>query len=73
VNDSAYVMNQILRNGVIAAYDNLLVVNATLSDLVGLYSCIVQDSLGRNSEMATFQVNGKILCSNHPLFLMQIF
>lgn len=48
-----------LRSGVSATYDNILQVNATPSDLVGQYSCIVHDSLRRNSEAATIQVNGR--------------
>ena len=59
-NDSSYMTTQILRNGVSATYDNLLAVSAAPSELVGVYSCTVQDSLGRNSLTSTIQVNGKL-------------
>ena len=46
VNDSSYVATQILRNGISATYDNILdILNATPSELVGVYSCTVQDYL----------------------------
>lgn len=58
-NDSSIITTQILRNGASASYDNVLNVNAPPSELVGVYSCIVHDSLGRNSGASTIQVNGE--------------
>ena len=57
-NNSSYHMAQFLRNGVTATYDNFLSVNALPFELVGEYSCIVQDSLGHYSAASTVQVNG---------------
>lgn len=57
-NESHYWTTQILTNGVTAAYNNFLSINASPSELVGEYSCIVRDSLGRHSETSTIQVNG---------------
>ena len=59
--NSSYTVSQVLRDGVSATYDNFLNINAAPSDLVGSYSCTVQDSLGRNSQTTTIQVNGKFL------------
>ena len=58
VNDSSYVTTQVLTNGITATYDNLLSISAPPSELIGEYSCIVHDSLGRNSETSTIQLNG---------------
>lgn len=57
-NDTFITTTQILRNGVSATYDNILTINAPPYELIGKYSCIVHDSLGRNSESSTIQVNG---------------
>ena len=57
-NSTNYEMIQILRNGISATYDNILFANASPYELIGVYSCIVHDSLGRNSETSTIQVNG---------------
>lgn len=59
VNDSSYVMTQVLTNGITATYDNLLSIDAPPSELIGEYSCIVHDSLGRNSGTSNIQLNGK--------------
>lgn len=59
-NNTIYTTTKVLTNGVTATYDNLLYISGTPSELVGLYSCIVHDSLGRNSEIATIQVNGEV-------------
>lgn len=73
-NDSSYTTAKILRNGVSATYDNLLAVNAAPSALVGVYSCIIHDSLGRNSQTATIPVNGickiiyRLMSNTYPLF-----
>ncbi len=58
-NSSSYVTTQILRDGISATYENLLDINAVPSELVGEYSCTVHDSLGRNSQTATFTINGR--------------
>lgn len=65
-SSSAYMTTQTLRDGVSATYDNLLSVTAIPSELVGVYSCIVQDSLGRNSQTVTIQIHG-----NANLLLIQ--
>ena len=57
-NTSSYTTTQALRNGTTASYDNLLDITGQYSELVGLYSCIVHDSLGHNSVPASLQVNG---------------
>lgn len=56
-----YTTTQILRDGITAKYDNLLNVDSTpsVSELLGTYSCIVQDSLRHRSEPASLQVNGR--------------
>ena len=64
--NSSFVVSQILRNGVSATYDNILAANATPSDLVGVYSCIIHDSLGRNSQPATMPINGRMVYTNVP-------
>ena len=57
-NTLSYTTNQVLRNGTTASYDNLLDISGQYSELVGTYSCIIHDSLGRNSVPASLQVNG---------------
>ena len=59
-NSTSYTTTQMLRDRISATYDNLLDVNAAPSELVGVFSCIVHDSLGRNSQEASVQVNGKL-------------
>ena len=58
-SSSSYNTSQQLRNGVTATYDNILSINAAPSELAGAYSCIIHDSLGRNSQTASIQVNGE--------------
>ena len=58
-NDLVYTTTQTLRDGTTASYDNLLEVSGHYSAIVGVYSCIIHDSLGRNSAPASLQVNGK--------------
>lgn len=58
-NDLVYTTTQTLMDGTTAAYDNLLEISGQYSTIVGLYSCIIHDSLGRNSAPASLQVNGK--------------
>lgn len=60
-NDLIFATNQILRSGTSATYDNLIEISGYYSELVGVYSCIIHDSLGRNSVPASIQVNGKII------------
>ena len=60
-NSSSYMTTQILRDGVSATYDNILDINAAPSDVIGVYSCTVQDSLGRNSQTAIFQIDGMMV------------
>ena len=57
-NTTSYSTTQVLKNGISATYDNILEIDAAPSELVGAYSCIVHDSLRRNSQTATIQVNG---------------
>ena len=57
-SDLSYTTNQVLRDGTSATYDNFLLVSGYYSELVGIYNCIVHDSLGRNSVPASLQVNG---------------
>lgn len=57
-NDTSIMATQILRNGVSATYDNILTINALPSELIGMYSCIVHNTLGHNSEASTIQVHG---------------
>ena len=65
-NDSSYFTSQVLRNGLTATYDNILSINSSPSELIGVYSCIVQDSLGRKSETSTIQVKGEFTCFLQP-------
>ena len=58
-NDLAYTTTQILRGGTTSTYDNLLEIGGYYSTIAGVYSCIIHDSLGRNSVPASLQVNGK--------------
>jgi len=58
-NDSSFRSYQILRDGLSSTYDNLLEISLSSSDITGLYSCIVHDSLGRNSQESTIEVKGK--------------
>ena len=58
LSDGNYSLTQILRDGTTAAYDNLIAANATPTELVGLYSCVVHDTLGHNSEVVTLEVKG---------------
>ena len=60
-NNSSYETVQILRNGMTATYDNYLLVNGSPSELLGVYSCIIHDSLGRNSGTSTVEVNGNYI------------
>ena len=57
--DGIYDSAQILRDGTRATYDNLIMINSPPGDLAGLYSCIVHDSLGHNSQRGTLQVKGE--------------
>lgn len=57
-NDLVYTPTQTLRDGTTASYDNLLEVSGRYSAIGGMYSCIIHDSLGRNSAPASLQVNG---------------
>ena len=57
-NTTSYSTTQVLRNGISATYDNILEIDAAPAELVGAYSCIVHDSLRRNSQTAAIQVNG---------------
>ena len=68
-SDLSYTTMQMLRDGMSATYDNLLMVSGHYSELVGIYSCIVHDSLGRNSVPASLQVNGNANCMAHCLEL----
>ena len=56
-----YESTQILRDATTATYDNLIAVTAAPDDLIGLYSCIVHDSIGHNSQPATFAIEGNFL------------
>ena len=58
-NYLVHATTQILRDGTTASYDNLLEVSGSYSAIIGVYSCIIHDTLGRNSEPASLQVNGK--------------
>ncbi len=58
-NSSVIAVTQVLKNGISATYDNILDINASPSELIGTYSCIIHDSLGRNSQTSIIQVNGK--------------
>ena len=60
-NFSTYATSQIMRDGLSSTYDNLLDIKAEPSELAGTYSCIIHDSLGHNSELATIQVKGIII------------
>ena len=56
---SIYTTQQQLVDGSTATYDSFLSASAAPDDLVGVYSCIVQDSLRHNSEPATITINGE--------------
>ena len=60
-----YTTSQIMRDGVSSTYDNLLEINTEPSELAGVYSCRIHDSLGHNSEPATIQVNGVCQFTNY--------
>lgn len=62
VNISSYKSVQILRDGLTATYDNFLEVDAPPYQLSGNYSCIVHDSLGRNSDASTIEIRGRKVC-----------
>ena len=47
-----------MRDPVLSTYDNLLEIMAEPSELAGIYSCTIHDSLEHNSEPATIQVKG---------------
>ena len=49
-----------MSDGTSATYDNLLEINGLYSEVGGVYNCIIHDSLGRNSEPVSLQVNGKL-------------
>lgn len=74
-SDLVYTTAQVLRDGTSAAYDNLLEISGSYSDIVGIYNCIIHDSLGRNSEPASLQVNGKlyIVCEDNMNFALDFF
>jgi hypothetical protein len=57
---SDYPLYQILRDGVIATYDNLAEINVDLDGLVGTYSCNVLNSAGL-SNVVSLNVQGYIL------------
>lgn len=67
-NHTSITTTQILRSGVSATYDNILAINAPPYELVGVYSCIVHNSLGHNSETSTIQVHGR--SANNLFFLI---
>lgn len=56
--NSSYTSFKVLRDGLSATYDNILNVDEMLTDLPGRYSCIVHDSLGRNSQESVLEVKG---------------
>ena len=58
-NGLVFAATQTLRDGTTASYDNLLEVSGHYSAIVGVYSCIIHDSLGHNSLPVSLQVNGK--------------
>lgn len=62
-NESSYVMTQILSNGTTATYDNFLSINSSPSEIIGVYSCIIHDSLGHNSRASSIQLSGKLVNS----------
>lgn len=62
-NDSSYTTSQILRYGISATYDHFLDVHAAPVELVGVYSCVVHDSLGRNSQTSTIEVYGNFIAN----------
>lgn len=51
---------QILRDGLTATFDNILVVNSTPDELMGTYSCSVLNSAGQ-SNVETLNVQGIIM------------
>ena len=65
---SNYFMYQTLRDGVTGTYDNVIEIDADISELAGLYSCSVLNSAGQ-SNVATVNVQGKIT----PSFLKLSF
>lgn len=58
INFSTYTTSQIMRDRLLSTYDNLLEIKAKPSEVIGIYSCTIHDSLGHNSEPATIQVEG---------------
>ena len=56
-----YESTQILRDPTTATYDNLITATAAPVDLIGLYACIVQDSIGHNSQLTTLAIEGNSL------------
>ena len=60
-DNEAYSTCQILRDGVTATYDNILIANAGPFELTGTYMCIIHDSLGHNSAPASVEVNGTVV------------
>lgn len=56
-----YESTQILRDPTTATYDNLISATAAPVDLIGLYACIVHDSIGHNSQLTTLAIEGNSL------------
>lgn len=57
-DDDSYEVIQTLRDGVTTTYDNILKVHLSLSDIIGTYTCMIDNSVSTPIEQ-TIRIGGK--------------